>query len=181
VVEDLIRLRLPSPEVTDWFRTALTAAFADITEHQRRQAATLAKRRTELKTMQDRLLNAYLGGMVDEEAFRGKSEELKGEEAKVRESLDRLAELDPKCGEAALALFDWAQNAAETWRGSNNAARREILDFVCLNRILSDVNLYGTKRKPFDVLAEGPKTKESRGDPFQTSLDITPEEVSRVA
>jgi len=173
IVEDLARLRLPSPEIRDWFRTALTAAFADITDHRRRQVATLSKRRTELKRMQDRLLNAYLAGTVDEEAFRGKSEELKREEANVQESLDQLGELGPNRGEAALATFDWAQDAAESWRGSNNAVQREILDFVCLNRTLSDVNLYATKRKPFDVLAEGPKSRKSRGERIESDLHTT--------
>ena len=63
-----------------------------------------------------------------------------------------------------VSLFDWTQNAAEIWRGSNNRVRREILDLVCLNRTLGDLNLYATKRKPFDVFAEGPKIKNSRGD-----------------
>jgi site-specific DNA recombinase len=63
-----------------------------------------------------------------------------------------------------LAIFDWSQNAAEIWRGSNNAQRRDILDSVCLHRTLSDVSLVTTKRKPFDVLAERPLLKNSRGD-----------------
>jgi hypothetical protein len=66
--------------------------------------------------------------------------------------------------DAALAIFDWSQNAAEIWRGSNNDRRREILDSVCLNRTLSDVSLVTKKRKPFDVLVERPLLKESRGD-----------------
>ena len=47
---------------------------------------------------------------------------------------------------------------------SNNAVRREILNAVCLNRTLTDVNLNVTKRKPFDVSAKGPDLKNSRGD-----------------
>jgi hypothetical protein len=52
----------------------------------------------------------------------------------------------------ALKLFDWTQRAAEIWLGSNHAARRQILDAVCLNRTLSDVSLIATKRKPFDAV-----------------------------
>ena len=65
--------------------------------------------------------------------------------------------------ETALALFDWTQNAAEIWRGSNNQIRREILDVVCMNRTLTDLNLTATKRKPFDVFAKGLEMKKSRG------------------
>ena len=50
-------------------------------------------------------------------------------------------------------------------RGSSSlAARREILDSVCLNRTLSDVNLVLEKRKHFDVFAKGLDLNKSRGD-----------------
>lgn len=49
---------MPTPEVAAWFRTALQAAVTDLTAHKRRQAAALAQRKSELATMQDRLLNA---------------------------------------------------------------------------------------------------------------------------
>jgi hypothetical protein len=41
---------------------------------------------------------------------------------------------------------------------------REILDLVCLNRAMGDVNLVTQKRKPFDVIAERLKNENSRGD-----------------
>jgi hypothetical protein len=75
-----------------------------------------------------------------------------------------LGDLDHGRAETAVALFDWTQNAANTWLGSNNSIRREILDLVCLNRTLTDVTLVTTKRKPFDVFAEGLVLENSRGD-----------------
>jgi len=60
--------------------------------------------------------------------------------------------------------FDWSQNVADLWLGSNITQKREILDLVCLNRALSDVTLVTTKRKPFDGLAERLKNENSRGD-----------------
>ena len=82
----------------------------------------------------------------------------------------QLGEVDQARGETALALFNWTQQAAETWRGSNNAIRREILDSVCLNRALSDVNLVTTKRKPFDVLAAGLVSEKSRDN--KTAIEL---------
>ncbi len=66
------------------------------------------------------------------------------------------------------------QRAADIWRGSNNAVRREILNAVCLNRTLTDVNLDATKRKPFDVFAKGLEIKNSRGDRIRTCDLLTP-------
>ena len=76
-----------------------------------------------------------------------------------------------------MALFDWTQTAAETWLGSNTAIRRQILDSVCLNRTLGDLNLNAKKRKPFDVFAEGLEIKNSRGDktPIELFLESAPE------
>ncbi len=112
----------------------------------------------------DRLLNAYLTGTVEEVIYKAKSSELKAEAARADETLGKLGDVDPASAETALALFDWTQNAAEIWRGSNNRVRREILDAVCLNRTLTDVTLDATKRKPFDVFAKGLEIENSRGD-----------------
>jgi hypothetical protein len=126
----------------------------DLTAYRRRQAGSLAKRKTELANMQDRLLNAYLVGTVEEVVFKAKSNELKVDAAKAEEALAHLGDVTPARVETALALLDWSQRGAKTWGGSNNALRREILDCVRLNRTLGDVSLYTTKRKPFDVFAE---------------------------
>ena len=114
--------------------------------------------------MQDRLLNAYLAGTVDEDAYKAKSNELKAEGANVNEVLAALGDVDAGRGRLAVTLFDWTQNGAEAWRGSNNAVRREILESVCLNRTLNDATLVLEKRKPFDVFAERPDWSNSRDD-----------------
>jgi hypothetical protein len=155
---------MPSPEIAAWFRTALQAAVTDLTAARRRQTNALTKRRSELSTMLDRLLNAYLAGTVDEAAFKAKSAEFKSEVARLDESLADTADGQASRAETAVAAFDWAQRAADTWRGSNIALKREILDSVCLNRTLSDVSLVTVKRKPFDALAEGLNSTDSRGD-----------------
>ena len=161
IVDDLAKMRLATPELTAWLRTELRAAVSDLTVYRRRQSTSLAKRKTELATMQDRLLNTYLTGTVEEVVYKAKSNELKSEVARVDEALAQLGDVDPAYGDVALALFEWTQNAVEIWRGSNNAIRREILDAVCLNRTLTDVNLSATKRKPFDVFAKGLEIKKS--------------------
>jgi DNA invertase Pin-like site-specific DNA recombinase len=164
IVDDLARLRMPSPEVATWFRAALSAALDDLTAYRRRQRVTLVKRKSELAAMQDRLLNAFLSGTIEEAAYKSKFNELRSEATKTDESMAQLGNADSARGATAVALFEWAQQADELWRRSNNAVRRQILDAVCLNRSLSDVSLVTTKRKPFDVLAEGLDLKKSRGD-----------------
>jgi hypothetical protein len=108
--------------------------------------------------------DGYLVGTVEEAVFKAKSNELKAEAARADETLAQLGDTASARGEMALALFDWTQRAADIWRGSNPAVRRQILDCVCLNRTLGDVSLCLAKKKPFDVFAEGLDLKNSRGE-----------------
>ena len=164
ITAELSTLRIDPPDVRELIRRTLALMLTDRSAHEERQTTQLTKRRTELQNMQERLLNAYLAGTIEEATFRAKSDQLRGDMAWVTEALEGAKRGDPGDTEGAMSLFDFSQNAAEFWRGSNSAARREILDAVSLNRRLSDVTLCVEKRKPFDVLAEGLVLKKSRGD-----------------
>ena len=78
--------------------------------------------------MQDRLLNASIAGSIDEATFKAKGDDLKPQIATVDDSLASVEDIDEACAETALYLFDWSHEAADLWRGSNTASRREILD-----------------------------------------------------
>lgn len=155
IVADLEKLRLPTPEIADWFRKSLHSAFADISTIQRDQTKTLHKRKSELAGMEDRLLNTFLAGTIDEPTFNAKRTQIRDELAGVDRSLAGLGDLQPADAEAALAVFDFSQKAAEIWRGSKMLEKREILETVSLNRTLGHLSLVTEKRKPFDILAEG--------------------------
>ena len=163
IEKELASVRLPDRHAR-WFRNALEATFSEVGTVQAEQKRILAKRRTELVNMQDRLLNGYLAGHIEEQTFQTKSHDLKTQLEEVERQLDEADKFDPACGEAALATFEFSQNLVELWRGSNSAGKRELLDVVSLNRKVSDVSLVLTKRKPFDFLVERPFLKESRGD-----------------
>ncbi len=164
ITAELATLRIGPPDVRELVRKTLAAALAEVSEHQSRQTAQLTKRLAELQNMQERLLNAYLAGTIDEATLRAKSDALKGDMARVTEALEGVTRIDPGATDRAMTLFDFSQNAAEVWRGSNSTARRELLEAVSLNRVLSDVTLCVEKRKPFDVLAERPFFEKSRSD-----------------
>ena len=157
-------MRLASHELADWFRKSLRAAVSDMTDYRRTQSAAIVKRKSELVGMQDRLLNAYLAGNVEEAVYQAKLNDLKAAAAAADESLGQLGDVDPGRADSVLELFEWTQKAAEIWRGSKMDVRREILHAVSLNRTVSDVSLVTVKRKPFDVLAETAKMEQSRAD-----------------
>ncbi len=109
-------------------------------------------------------MDVYLAGDIDEGAYQSKSAQFRQDIALTEESLAKHEATTLADRQAALRIFEWTQNAAQVWRGSNNGVKREILETVCLNRQLGDVSLYLPKSKPFDFFIEGPKIKNSRGD-----------------
>lgn len=162
IIKALQSIRFPSQETATWFRKTLETAFADVAAAKQRNIAALNKRRSEIATMQDRLLNAYLAGTIEEAAYTAKSAQMKGETRSIEERLEKLSDAAPVDAELGLMLFDWSQNLVELWLGSNIMQKREILDLICLNRALSDVSLVLTKRKPFDAFVERLDLKKSR-------------------
>ena len=171
IIADLETLRIPDDDLADWFRKSLQSAVGEIGASQRQQHVALKKRATEIESMQERLLNAYLAGTVDEATLSAKQAGLRDEGAQVADSLARLAtegEFQPEDVRVALAVFEFAQNAAEIWRGSKMLEKRELLESVSLNRMLGDVTLVVEKRKPFDELAKRPLVTTSRDDRIRT-------------
>ena len=125
---------MATPEVASWFRTELSAAVDDLTAYRRRQAGSLAKRKTEVANMQDRLLNAYLVGTVEEEVFKAKSDDLKVEVAKVTQALAQLGDTAPAQGETALALADALEREGHVFRPSQPRFLRTSLAWILSNR-----------------------------------------------
>jgi len=164
IIEHLEAFRFPSEEATAWFRDALESVFADRVQFERHRRRMLNKRQTELTNMQERLLNTHLTGAIDEATFSAKSTDLKHEQADVDRQLGETTQVDLNHAETVLKAYDFSQNLAKIWRGSNSTAKRELLDCVSLNRTLSDVSLYIARRKPFDIFAERPFLKKSRGE-----------------
>ena len=81
---------------------------------QHTRAATLAKRKSELVEKLERLLNAYLAGTVDDDAFKAKTAQLKADTARVtEEEIDAESDMAPSWEKTMLAVFAWSQKAAK--------------------------------------------------------------------
>ena len=71
IVGDLVTLCSSDLTQRECFREALDAAFSDLTAYSDRQGGQLKKRRSELQAKQERLLEAFLAGAIDEPVFSG--------------------------------------------------------------------------------------------------------------
>ncbi|MBX3451324.1 MAG: hypothetical protein KF777_17280 [Planctomycetaceae bacterium] len=67
-------------------------------------------------------------------------------------------------------MFELLQTLKEQSLATDDTTKRRILEIVCLNCTLDGVTLCPEMRKPFDVLAEGLVSENSRGD--KTPLEL---------
>jgi len=66
--------------------------------------------------------------------------------------------------EMAIKVFELSQSLTERWVNVDYAAKRQILQKVCLNFSLDRATIVHTMRKSFDILVEGPLVLSNRGD-----------------
>ena len=164
ILKDFQTLKIPSPRAAAWLRDQRATALDDASAVAAERRRLLSKRKTELANMLDRLMNGFLNGAIEEAAFAAKSADLKAQQQGVERQLDEAGWDDPQLAERALSLYDFSQNLVDIWHGSNWSRRREILECVSSNRLLSDTSLCLVKRKPFSDLAERLPFVYGRGD-----------------
>lgn len=113
---------------------------------------------------QKRLLNLRLFDEIDSETYAEKPTELRDEEARLRLEREASSRGRHEIADIAVKAFELPQNLRAQWVTADYAAKRRILEIVCLNWTPDGVSLIPTMRKPFDMLAEGLIWKNSRGD-----------------
>jgi len=149
IVDQLRTLKLPSPEITGWFRAALKKSLTDEAEFHREKQARLKKRRSELETKLNRLLDAFIGGTVEKAAYDAKALEIRDEVERIKQEEISESHVNASFIETAEAVFNLTQHAAETWLISNWPIKRELLEIFSLKCELSDTSLFITWNKPF--------------------------------
>jgi DNA invertase Pin-like site-specific DNA recombinase len=158
------KMRVEDEKVRDWFRLVLASQTRDSQAESLSQRAELQRQETLLVQQQDRLLNLRLAEDIDQQTFARKHTEIRDRLASIKLQLDVLDRSHDETAELASKVFELSQTLRQQWLTADYAAKRRILDIVFLNCRLDDVSLIPTMRKPFDVLAEGLLSQQSRGD-----------------
>ena len=112
----------------------------------------------------DRLLNQRLSDDIDQETIARKHTEFRDRLASIKLQLDVLNRSRDETAELASKVFELSQTLTQRWLAADYATNRRILEIVFLNCRLDDATLCPHKRKPFDVLAEGLLSANSRAD-----------------
>ena len=101
---------------------------------------------------------------IDEATFARKHTEMRDRLASIKLQLDVLDRSHDENAELAAKVFELSQTLRQQWLTADYTAKRRMLEIVFLNCRLDDVTLVPTIRKPFDVLAEGLLSENSRDD-----------------
>ncbi len=156
------KMRIEDESVRDWFRMVLASQTRDAQAESLSQRAELQRQQTLLVQQQDRLLNLRLADEIDQETFARKSTEIRDRLSGIKLQLDGLDRSHDETAELASKVFELSQTLRQQWLTADYDAKRRILEIVCLNCRLDGVTLIPTMRKPFDVLAEGLLSENSR-------------------
>jgi site-specific DNA recombinase len=158
------KMRVEDENVRDWFRLVLASQTRDAQAESLSQRAELQRQETLIVAQQDRLLNMRLAEEIDEATFARKHTEMRDRLASIKLQLDVLDRSHDETAELAAKVFELSQTLRQQWLTADYAAKRRILEIVFLNCRLEDATLVPTMRKPFDVLAEGLVSENSRDD-----------------
>ncbi len=158
------KLRVEDAEFRDTFREQLRKA----TNWDERSTAAKAKQLqdelVQLRDHQNRLLNLRLFEEIEADTYATKAQELRDRESELKIQIDSADRNRHEIIDTAIKAFELSQNLRAKWFAADWAAKRRILEIVCLNWKLDGVSLVPVWRKPFDLLAEGLLTKDSRDD-----------------
>ena len=156
------KMRVEDEGVRDWFRLVLASQTRDAQADSRAQRLELQRQETLIVGQQDRLLNMRLAEEIDEATFARKHTEMRDRLASIKLQLDVLDRSHDETADLAAKVFELSQTLKQQWLTADYAAKRRLLEIVFLNCRLDDVTLVPTMRKPFDVLAEGLLSENSR-------------------
>jgi len=140
----------------------LASQTRDAQADSRAQRLELQRQETLIVGQQDRLLNMRLAEEIDEATFARKHTEMRDRLSSIKLQLDVLDRSHDESADLASKVFELSQTLKQQWLTADYTAKRRMLEIVFLNCRLEDVTLVPTIRKPFDVLAEGLLSENSR-------------------
>ena len=150
----------------DGFRETIREELRQAVNWDQESAITNAKAlQSELESVrqqQKRLTNHLLLEEIDPTTYAETARELRGKEAALKLEIDVTDRGRHEIIDIAVKAFELSQSLRQKWLTADYAAKRCLLEIICLNYTLDDVSLVPTMRKPFDLLTKGLVSEKSR-------------------
>ncbi len=157
-------LRVEDAEFRDLFREQLRQAANWDQDSAMSKVAQLQGELASVRHQQKQLLNLRMLEEIDADTFASTSRDLRDREAELKLEIDVADRGRHETIDIAVKAFELSQSLRDKWLTADYAAKRRILEIVCLNCSLDGASLVATMRKPFDLLAKGLVSKDSRDD-----------------
>ena len=165
------RIQQPA-SVQKLFGKALAAWMAKHHSQARSRANEVLRQLDEVRRQQERLLNLHLSATVDEQTFGAKNLELRDRVASLTLQIESMDRRKDEEGDLALRVFELSQRLQEKWFTADFAAKRRLLNLICLNFELKGASLVISCRKPFNCLVEGLSVSLSGEDRIRTCVTL---------
>ena len=135
-------------------------------EFHKAQTADLKKEHTEIEHKLDKLMDLLIEGTIATEDFEPKKRSLKNRQYEIDKLLLAHDQTDDQFTNQLQALINLAHGSLDAFRGSDNAGKRDVLNFIFSNLQLRGKKLEYTMAFPFSKFAECTKIDEwcGRGD-----------------
>lgn len=164
VLQMFATLKVENEKIRHWFANALRARTRDQQTESADRLGELHRQIVVISKQKDQLLNLRLLEEIDESTFAEKHTELRDRVARLQLQAEALERSKDENANIAVKAFELSQTLQEKWLAADPRAKRQIIEIVCLNLTLDGVTLVPEWRKPFDVLAEGLISENSRDD-----------------
>ena len=158
------KMRIHDSELREWIAKMIRLKTQEGQQDSRTRIDELNRQLALVRRQQEQLVNLRLLEEIDGGTFTKKSHELRDRTSELRLTLEAMDRGREENGELAVKAFELSQNLREKWLTADYAAKRTILQILCLNFSLQGATLVPTMRKPFDMLAEGLISADNRGD-----------------
>ncbi len=171
------KMQVESDDVREWFSSQLRNQTVQGQQFSREQRTEISRQLSLVIQQQDQLLNMRLNSELTASAYASKATELRDRESRLKLQLNACDLGRHENSEIAVKAFELSQNLSGQWFRADYAVKRRYLEIVFLNFVLDDVTLVPTRRKPFDMLAEGLFVSSSRGERIRTFDPLVPNQM----
>ena len=171
-------MKVAEPEVRDWFVDVLKEKVGIVQQQETARLDEIRRTTIKLEGKKRRLLSMRLNEEIDSETYASEDRQMRDQLAELRLRLEAEHTASADDGTMAVKCFELSQALTERWLTADVRAKRQILEIVGSNYRMEGTTLVVTKRKPFDLLAEGLISQNGGGagnrkivDHFETSGD----------
>ena len=137
----------------------MKSSYTDEREFRESEVRRLKRRYEDLQVRLDKSYEDRLDGIIDKRYWAEVSTKWRAEQDEVRAQINKFEQADRNYVDQGTKILELAQHAYSLYVGRELSEKRKLLNCVLSNCTLNGLTLYPTYKKPFDLIAEGVKTK----------------------